>query len=268
MNPIDLQAFQRIIAAHGQAQGQAYFDAENSIVHELYPERIVFQTDYLDYSSYTVEVADTGLQVRKTRLDNYHRGHKAQLIDDEMDDDDWAELAGLWQRLSRDLDPAPAQPRVQVDVPAALTELFYYLLDEAHAESLAENLPTPTQEWDWTWRQIESALGEAGLLAEFEWQDWPVYGVQAINALSPLRQLGIEIPHPDSATLEAVTRDNDWQRAILQYFNVRLDAHDLKLLAIGTHFDENQAFACLPMNGLNLANALVILDTLGIVHKY
>ena len=93
-------------------------------------------------------------------------------------------------------------------------------------------------------------------------------GVDAVNALAPLRQLGIEIIAPERETIEAVNRADDWERALLHYFNGQLETHDLKLLAIGTHFDEYQAFACLPMNGLGLVTALEIMGRLGIVYKY
>lgn len=51
----------------------------------------------------------------------------------------------------------------------------------------------PTGQWDWAWTQVESALTEANQLAGFEWKEWSSYGVDAVNALAPLRQLGIEI---------------------------------------------------------------------------
>jgi hypothetical protein len=143
MNPIDPLSFQRIITAHGHVEGAAYFDAEESLAHEVFADRIVFQTNYLDYRS-----------------------------------------------------------------------------------------------------------------------------IDAVNALAPLRQLGIEIPAPERKAIDAINRANNWERALLQYFNAQLEAHDLKLLAIGTHFDEYQAFACLPMNGLGLINALEIMGRLGIVYKY
>lgn len=263
---IDFVQFQRIVATHGEIEGAVYFDTEESLTHELFPDCIVFQTNYLDSRSYEVSFADTELSVRKTRLDNYQRGHKAQVIDDAMDDEDWEELGNLWQRLSRDLDPHGQQ--AQPDLSNSLAELFYYLCDEAHAETLVQNLPAPTQQWDWAWSQIESALTEAKLLTEFEWKDWSSYGVHAVNSLAPLRQRGIEITAPDSKTIATVNNAGNWERALLQYFNAQLEAYDLKLLAIGTHFDERQSFACLRMNGLNLANALEILGRLGIVHKY
>lgn len=266
MPAIEPLQFQRIVAAHGQIEGAVYFDAEEELTHELFPDCIVFQTNFLDSSSYEVAFAESELRVRKTRLDNYQRGHKAQVIDDAMDEDDWEELGNLWQRLSRDLDNQGQQAKP--DPSDALAELFYYLFGEAHAESLVQNLPAPSQQWDWAWRQIETALTEAELLTEFEWKDWSAYGVHAVNSLAPLRQLGIAIATPDSQTIASVNQAGNWERALLQYFNARLEVHDLKLLAIGTHFDECQSFACLRMNGLNLVNALEVMGRLGIVHKY
>lgn len=266
LNAIDPLSLQRIITAHGTLEGAAYFDAEESLVHDLFADRIVFQTSYLDHSSYEVSVAEGAVQVHKTRLDNYHRGHKAQVIDDDMDEEDWTELASLWQRLSHDLDTQDQGPGP--DPADTLADLFDCLFDEALAQALIENMPAPNGQWDWAWTQLRSALADAHRLAEFEWKEWALSGVHAINALAPLRELGIEVPTPDSKTVDAVNRANDWERALLQYFNARLETHDLKLLAIGTHFDECQAFACLPMNGLGLVNAMEIMGRLGIVYKY
>ncbi len=266
MNPVDLSAFQRIISAHGNTEGAAYFDAEESIVHDIYPERIVFQTNFMDNRSYAVDIADGALRVQMTRLDNYHRGHKAQVIDDDMDEDDWEELAALWQRLSQDLDPeTPTEPFDPADT---LADLFFTLFDEDRAEALVQQLPPATGAWDWAWSQLAAALAQSNQLAEFEWKEWATYGIAAVNALAPLRELGIEITPPDSKQIAAINRANDWERALLQYFNAQLDAHDLKLLALGTHFDEYQAFACLPMNGLGLANALELMGKLKLVYRF
>ncbi|WP_053157631.1 hypothetical protein [Pseudomonas sp. Pf153] len=266
MNPIDLLSFQRITTAHGALEGAAYFDAEESLVHDVFTDRILFQTNYLDHTSYEVSFADGAVQVRKTRLDNYQRGHKAQVIDDDMDEEDWSELDSLWQRLSQDLNTQDQGPRP--DLADTLADLFDCLFDEAQAQKLIQAIPAPTAQWDWAWTQVESALIQANQLAEFEWKEWASCGVHAVNALAPLQQLGIEIAVPDAKTIAAVNSANDWERALLQYFNTQLDERDLKLLAIGTHFDEHQAFACLPMNGLSLVNALEIMGRLGIVHKY
>ena len=266
MNPIDLLSFQRIINSHGEHEGAAYFDVEEDLAHEVFPDRILFQTNFLDYRSYDVDLAEGQIRVRKTRLDNYQRGDKAKVIDDEMNEEDWEELGGLWQRLSHDLDSQGPGP--QLDLADTLADLFDCLFDEARAEALTRNIPAPGTQWDWAWTQVEAALAETNQLAEFEWKEWPSCGVDAVNALAPLRQRGIEIATPDGQAIDAVNRASDWERALLQYFNAQLEAHDLKLLAIGTHFDELQTFACLPMQGLGLVNALEIMGRLGIVYKY
>lgn len=265
MNPIDLLSFQRITRAHGKIEGGVYFDAEESLTHEVFPDRIVFQTNYLDYRSYDVDLAEGRVRVLKTRLDDYQRGEKAQVIEDDMDEEDWQELGSLWERLSRDLDTEQGPP---LDVADTLADLFYYLFDEAHADALAQDIPAPTGQWDWAWTQLQSALDGVNRLTEFEWKEWSTYGVDAVNALAPLRQSAIEIAPPDAKAIDAVNRADHWERALLQYFNAQLDAHDLKLLAIGTHFDERQIFACLNMNGLALANALDVMNRLGIVYEY
>jgi hypothetical protein len=79
LTPIDPLSLQRIITVHGTLEGATYFDAEESLVHDIFADRIVFQTNYLDHSSYEVSVAEGTVLVHKTRLDNYHRGHKAQV---------------------------------------------------------------------------------------------------------------------------------------------------------------------------------------------
>lgn len=266
MNPIDALPFQRIVAAHGALDGAAYFDAEEDLVQEIFPDRIVFQTNYLDYRSYEVDLVDGAIRVLKTRLDNYQRGDKARVIEDDMDEEDWEELGNLWQRLSRDLDTQGSGP--QLDQVDTLADLFDCLFDEDHAQTLIQGIAPPTAQWDWAWTQLEAALAQANQLAGFEWKEWSSHGVCAVNSLAPLRQLNIEIATPDRKAIDTVNGADDWERALLQYFNAQLDSHDLKLLAIGTHFDEHQTFACLPMNGLGLANALEIMGRLGIVYKF
>lgn len=266
MNPIDALPFQRIVAAHGTLDGAVYFDAEEDLVQEIFPDRIVFQTNYLDYRSYEVDLVDGAIRVLKTRLDNYQRGDKARVIEDDMDEEDWEELGNLWQRLSRDLDTQGSGP--QLDQVDTLADLFDCLFDEDHAQTLIQGIAPPTAQWDWAWTQLEAALAQANQLAGFEWKEWSSHGVCAVNSLAPLRQLNIEIATPDRKAIDTVNGADDWERALLQYFNAQLDPHDLKLLAIGTHFDEHQTFACLPMNGLGLANALEIMGRLGIVYKF
>lgn len=259
MNPITLSGFRTITSTYGKAAGQAYFDAEESITHDMYPDRIVFYTNFLDHRTYEAYVVEEELQVKKTRLDNYHLHLKATVIEDSMDEEDWEELDQLWGRMAKDLISAP-----KVDVHSALQDLFFYLFPET--DILVPEKKNPDLQW--IWEQVSSALEATNRSASFEWKEWIEIGVMEVNNLAPVKELNIEIPYPDKKQIKEVTHAADWERAILQYFNAHLDAHDLKLLAVGTHFDEYQTFACLSMGDLSLVNALEISGRLGIVYKY
>lgn len=266
MNPITLSNFQLITSKHGKEEGQAYFDAKESLVHDIFPDRIKFYTNFLDNRSYEAYIQEETLHVKKTRLDNYKLHLNATLIEDVMEEDDWEEIDQIWNQMLHDLATAPLLSGL--DVRTELLELFSYLFDESEAQFFFKALPKKKKpDLNWIWQQIKSALEKSNMLASFEWKEWSETGVMETNKLSPLQQSNIQVPYPDKE-VQSVTAAPDWERAILQYFNEHLDASDLKLLAIGTHFDEYQTFACLRMRDLSLLNALEKFDKLGIVYKY
>lgn len=267
MNPITLPNFQLITFTHGSEKGQAYFDAQESLVHTIFPDRIEFCTNFVDETSYELYFHDEALCVKKMRLDNYKLPMKATIIEDVMEEEDWEELDQLCRQMVNDLMMAPKLG--EMDVRAELDELFSYLFTESEAEIFFQKLPKKKKpDLTWIWEQVSSALQQAGMLVGFEWKEWLEIGVGEVNDLAPLLQQGIKIPYPSKAEIEIVSKADDWDRAILQYFNAHLDAFDLKLLALGTHFDEYQTFACLPMRDLSLLNALEKFSKLGLVYKY
>lgn len=266
MNPITTSEFQLITSKYGTEEGQAYFDAEESIAHDIFPERIIFYTNFQDNRSYEAYVREETICIKKTRLDNYKLHLKATVIEDTMEEEDWEEIGQLWGRMQYDLLTAPKL--TEMDVRAELSELFSYFFDDGEAETFLKTLPKKkTCDLDWIWQQIKSALEKTNRLVAFEWKEWAEIGVMEINNLGAVQQLNIRVPYPGEE-IQEVTDASDWERAILQYFNAHLDAYDLKLIAIGTHFDEYQTFACLPMRGLSLLHALEKFDKLGIVYKY
>lgn len=267
MNPITIPDFQLITSKYGKEQGQAYFDARESLVHDIFPDRIVFYTNFLDHRSYEAYIHEETLCLKKTRLDNYELHLDATIIEDTIDEEDWDEINELWSQMLHDLVTAPVLS--EQDVRTGLLELFSYFFDENEAEAFFKKLPKKKKpDLDWIWKQIALALEKANRSASFEWKEWAQIGVMEVNNLGPVQQLNIQIPYPDKKEIQGVTNAADWERAILQYFNAHLDAFDLKLLAIGTHFDEYQTFACLHMRDLSLLNALEKFDKLGIVYKY
>lgn len=103
MNAITLSNFQLITSKYGRETGQAYFDEEESIAHDIFPDRIVFYTNFLDNRSYEAHISEGVLCVKKTRLDNYKLHLKATVMEDTMDDEDWEELDPLCKRMEHDL---------------------------------------------------------------------------------------------------------------------------------------------------------------------
>jgi hypothetical protein len=267
MNPVTLSDFQLIISKYGKEKGQAYFDPNESLTHDIFPDRIVFYTNFLDHRSYETYIQEEILCLKKTRLDNYELHLKATIIEDEMDEDDWEELDQLWSQMRKDLITAPILS--EAEVRTELIELFSYLFTESEAETFSQKLPKKKKpDANWIWEQIASALKNTNRSVSFEWKEWVDQGVMEVNTLSPVMQSGITIPYPGKKEIQDVNKAVDWERALLQYFNAHLDAFDLKLMAIGTHFDEYQMFACLHMRDLSLVNALEKLNKLGIVYKY
>ncbi|MCF6406621.1 hypothetical protein L3C95_27230 [Chitinophaga filiformis] len=103
MDFINLSSFQLITSKYGSEEGGTYFDEEESLAHDILPDRIIFYTNYLDYRSYEVYIHEGVLHVKKTRLDNYKLHDKAKVIEDTMDEEDHEELDQLWKRMEQDL---------------------------------------------------------------------------------------------------------------------------------------------------------------------
>jgi hypothetical protein len=266
MNFITLSDFELITSKYGKENGQAYFDANEGLAHDIFSEKIIFYTNYLDHRSYEVYSHEGTVCVKKTRLDNYKLHLKATVIDDAMEDEDWEELGQLWNQMQNDL--ITATKLSDLNVNTELLELFSYLFDENEAQVFFKELPKKKKpDANWIWQQVELALRKANRLASFEWKEWAEIGVMEVNNLTPVQQLHIKVPYPGKE-IKAVTNASDWERSILQYFNAHLDAYDLKLLALGSHFDEHQTFACLHMREFSLVNALEKFDKLGILYKY
>lgn len=103
MNAINLSSFQLITSQYGSKAGEAYFDEEESLAHDIFDDRIILYTNFVDYRSYEVSIHEGALRVKKTRLDNYELHEKAAVIEDAMDEEDQEELDQLWSRMEQDL---------------------------------------------------------------------------------------------------------------------------------------------------------------------
>jgi len=103
MNAINLSSFLLLTSKYGSEEGGVYFDEEESLAQEIFPDRIMFYTNFLDHTSYEVYIHEGVLCVKKTRLDNYKLHLKATVIEDTMDEEDLEELDQLWNRMEQDL---------------------------------------------------------------------------------------------------------------------------------------------------------------------
>lgn len=261
MKPIAISSFQIITSKYGSEKGQIHFDAKEEVVHDIFSNRIVLNTNFRDERSYETYMEDDVLHVKKLMYNT----RKKELFETIMDEDDWEELDELWSRMEYEL--VTGSRLNEMDVRAELLELFSLILTEREAEIFSKKLPTKKNpDLKWVWKQIASALAQVKRSVSFEWKEWGEIGIMEVNNLAVVRELDISLPYPGEEQIQEVAHDSDWESAILRYFN-RLNASDLKLIAIGKHFDEYQMFACLPIRELNLANAFEILKKLGIVYK-
>jgi hypothetical protein len=262
MHAIAISSVQLITSKYGSEKGQIHFDAEETITHDIFLDRIVLNTNFRDDRSYQASIEGDVLYVKKLL---YHV-RKKEFFEGTMDEDDWEELDVLWRRMEYELVTGPKFS--EMDVRAELLHLFSLILTEKEAEIWSKKLPTKKKpDLKWVWKQITSALAQANRSVSFEWQEWAEIGIMEVNKLGAVQELSSSLPYPDEQQIEDVTHDADWDAAILRYFNGHLNASGLKLIAIGTHFDEYQMFACLPVRDLNLVNAFEILKKLGLVYK-
>lgn len=260
---INLSDFQFITSKCGSEKGETYFDGDESLLHKVFSDRIVFSTNFRDYRSYEMYIKEETVFIKRMK----EGGRKTIPTEYAMDEDDIEEIESLWGRMEHE---QLIQPRLnQLDVHSELLDLFSLMLSGTEAEVISKKLPSKKKpDLNWIWKKIELVLSQANRLTSFEWKEWAEIGIMEVNDLSTVQQLNIVIPYPDQQKTEEITNAPDWEGAILQYFNTYLDPFELKLLAIGTYFDEYQTFACLPMQDFKLLNAIEKFDKLGIKYKY
>ncbi|MCX2454228.1 hypothetical protein OQX61_23355 [Pedobacter sp. PLR] len=266
MNPIPVSDFLLITSRYGKVDGKSHFDSEEDLVHDIFPNRILFYTNFMDERSYEMYIQEGAICIKKTRLDDYELHEDAEDIEDDLDEDDTEELDGLWSRIVYELLTRPALK--DLDIRTEMLTLYSSLFTQTERELFSKKLPKKMKaDVTWIWGQVSSALEEANRLVSFEWKEWVETGVMELNDLETLQQLNIDLPYPNESEIEEVSNAEEWEEAILQYFNNHLKAFDLKLVAIGTHFDEYQTFACLSTPETNLANARENFKKLGMVYK-
>lgn len=247
--------FNWLTGTFGQQGGNSHIDTEEDVIHEIFPDKVVIGTRFLNCATYELSFTGEQLEVKKSRLDNYKLGEAAVMIPDELLAEDVEELSLRWNAMLRTLKMFDKLRKVG-NARELLSQLYLDIFEEEEAEEQIANLPdTVPANVTAIWEELQVALQQAGNLADFEWRSLSDEGVFALNELSPLVNVGAILEAPEPEEYESILAAEDFAKALLNHFNDQLEAFDLKVVAIGPSLDEFQSFACFPMQDFRLANA-------------
>ncbi len=265
MPVISREDFNWLTQTYGKESGYSHIDTKESVVHEIFTDKVLIGTAFLNCASYELSFGDPGLHIRKNRLDNYKLHDKAVLIADEMNEEDEEELLLRWNTLMQELKMLENLHGL-ANAREPLIQLFLDIFNEDDAEEQISHLPDivmpdPVAIWE----ELYAALSATGNVVEFEWQQFAETGISALNDLAPLQQAGITLKAPDQADYTAIIGAEDFAKGMLDFVNEQLDEHALKIVAAGTSLDEYQSFTCLNMQDFRLANALLKMEELCLV---
>ncbi|WP_349318077.1 hypothetical protein [Chitinophaga sp. MM2321] len=250
---------------YGQDSGYSHIDTKESVVHEIFKDKVLIGTSFLNCASYELSFAGPGLHIKKNRLDNYKLHDQAVLIADEMNEEDAVELSLRWDLLIQELKTLE-KLRSLGNAREPLAQLYLDIFNEDDAEEQISNLPeivppTVMAVWD----ELQVALQNTGNLAEFEWQDLADTGMFALNELTPLQTMGITLEVPAAEEYEEMIAADDFAKALLDFVNLQLEDYELKVVAVGPSLDEYQTFTCLYMQDHRLANAMLKMEELCLI---
>ncbi|MCW3465491.1 DUF6630 family protein [Chitinophaga nivalis] len=250
---------------YGKAGGYSHIDTKESVVHEIFPDKVLIGTAFLNCASYELSFATPVLQIKKNRLDNYKLHDKAVLIPDDMNEEDEEELVMRWEALMQELRLLEKLQGLS-NARDPLVQLYLDIFDEEEAEIQISHLPEIIAPNVITiWEELQQALEATDNLAAFEWQEFATGGIDALNALAPLQRAGVVLEAPAPEDIATFLAADDYAKAVLDFVNEQLDARELKIVAIGIVLDEYQTFTCLQMQDFRLANALWKLEELCLV---
>ncbi|MBO9731056.1 MAG: hypothetical protein J7623_20635 [Chitinophaga sp.] len=265
MPDISREDFTWLTQTYGKENGYSYIDTKESVVHEIFKDKILIGTAFLNYASYELSFGAPGLSIRKSRLDNYKLHDKAVLIIDEMNEEDEEELMLRWTNLVQEL-KALERLKGMGNAREPLAQLYLDIFNEDAAEEQISGLPEIVPPNVMTiWEELHAALSANGNVVEFEWQEFATTGIPVLNELAPLLNLGIILEAPDPDTYAEMIAAEDFAKEMLDFVNEQLSMYDLKIAAIGPALDEYQSFACLSMQDYRLANALLKMEELCLV---
>lgn len=265
MPAISREDFNWLTKTYGKESGYSHIDTKESVVHEIFMDKVLIGTAFLNCASYELSFGIPGLHIRKNRLDNYKLEDKAVLITDEMTEEDEDELLLRWSDLLQDLKTLDNLHGLS-NAREPLEQLFLDIFSEDEAEEQISRLPEIVlPNVTAIWEEVYTALSATGNVVEFEWQEFADNGISALNELLPLQQAGIVLKAPDTAAYDEIVAAEDFAKGVLDFVNDQLEEKELKIVAVGTSLDEYQSFACFNMQDFRLANALLKMEELCLI---
>jgi hypothetical protein len=262
---ISREDFTWLTQTYGRDSGYSHIDTKESVVHEIFKDKVLIGTSFLNYASYELSFDTPELHIRKSRLDNYKLHDKAVLITDEMNEEDADELIMRWTTLIEEL-KLLEKLNGMTNAREPLEQLYLDIFKEDDAEELINQLPEIVSPNVLAiWEELHAALAATGNVVEFEWQEFSTTGIATLNELAPVLQAGITLEAPDAATYEEIIAGEDFAKEVLDFVNEQIASYDLKIVAVGPGLDEYQSFACLDMQDFRLANALLKIEELCLV---
>ncbi|MFB6458068.1 hypothetical protein ACE38W_22540 [Chitinophaga sp. Hz27] len=267
--PVDIlkQDFDWLTSTYGKINGSSVLDSRENVTHEIFPDKVIIGTAFVNCATYQVYFDGPDLEVNKFALEN-PANEDSPLVADPMTDIDTAELQSRWNDLLKNI---RAKEKLQGSGNArqALSQLFYEIFEEDQAilaiDELSEFVkPDPGVIWE----ELAVALQNNGNLAEFEWSDLTDTGIYALNELEPIQLAGIVLDVPSEEDYEDIVAAEDFAQAALDYVNMQLEEAELKIVAVGTALDEFQAFTCLSVADQRFSNAIKHMAALCLVTLY
>ncbi|MBV8251075.1 MAG: hypothetical protein JO154_00610 [Chitinophaga sp.] len=268
MIDISLETFNWLTSNYGKINGNSFLDARENVTHEIFPDKVVIGSNFINCATYQLYFTNDTLHVTKYELDNPMLHESAKMVHGDMTDADQQELQLRWNTMVRDL-KAAEKLQNSGNARNTLAKLYLDIFDEDQALELIDELPAIIKpEPAAVWEELAVALQNSGNLVEFEWSDLTDTGIYALNELEPLQLEGIILDVPSEEEYEEIIAADDFAKASLEFVNQQLKEHDLKIVAVGTALDEFQAFTCLSVADGKLTHALARLSELCLVYLY
>jgi len=268
MIDISAETFSWLTSNYGKINGNSFLDARENVTHEIFPDKVVIGSNFVNCATYQLYFTENTLHVTKYELDNPMLHESAKMIHGDMTEEDQRELQLRWNAMVRDLQAAE-KLQSSGNARNTLAQLYLDIFEEDMALELIDELPAVVKPSPAAvWEELAVALQNSGNLVEFEWSDLTDTGVYALNELEPLQQEGIILDVPSEEEYEDIIAAEDFAKASLDFVNQQLKEHNLKIVAVGTVLDEFQAFTCLHLGEGKLAHALARMSELCLVYLY